>query len=275
MSVMATIRDRIYSDFLMPSRLGDYRHLLETALAAGYRILSIERYWRLVTDGALDPAGRHLVLRHDIDTDPQTAALMWQIERDLHVEGSYFFRLGTLDRGLMQRIADAGSRVSYHYEELATVAKRRRPADATAAGLLIPEAQELFERNIERLRSMTGLPMDVVASHGDFVNRKLGIKNTAILVDRGFRARMGIVLETYDQDFLDTVSSYHRDMPYPHFWMEGDPLVAIGRGAPIIYMLVHPKPWRVHRTANARDDATRLLEGLAYRLPARSDRRPA
>jgi len=273
MSVIATIRDRVYSDFLMPSRLGDYRHLLETALAAGYQIASIERYWRLVNDGALNPERRYLVLRHDIDTDPQTAALMWQIERDLHVEGSYFFRLGTLDRGLMQQIADAGSRVSYHYEELATVAKRVRPSDADAARKLIPEAQELFARNIERLRSMTGLPMDVVASHGDFVNRKLGIKNTAILADPGFRSSLGIALETYDQVFLDTVSSYHRDMPYPHFWMEGDPRAAIARGEPIIYILIHPKPWRVHRSANARDDVTRLLEGLAYRLPARSARR--
>jgi len=62
-------------------------------------------------------------------------------------------------------------------------------------------------------------------------------------------------------------------MPYPHFWMEGDPREAITRGEPIIYILVHPKPWRVHRRANARDDLTRLLEGLAYRLPVRLDRR--
>ena len=269
MRLVATVRDRIYSDFLMPSRLGAYRRLLETALGAGYSIMSIERYWQLAREAALDSERRYLVLRHDIDTDPQTAALMWQVERDLGAESSYFFRLSTLDLGLMRAIADGGSQVSYHYEELATVAKRRRARDTEAAVRLIPEAQDIFGRNLDRLRSLTNLPMDVVASHGDFVNRLLGIKNTAILVDEDYRRGNGIVLETYDQVFLDSVSSYHRDTPYPPFWMHGDPYEAIERGMPVVYMLVHPKAWRAHRWLNARDDVVRLREGLLYRLPSR------
>jgi hypothetical protein len=250
----------------MPSRLEAYRDLLEAAIAAGYRIISIERYWQLVKDGTLDRAERFLILRHDIDTDPKTAALMWQIECDLGVHGSYYFRLGTLDLSLMGRIAESGSSVSYHYEELATIAKRSRPRNVDEAVRLIPEARALFRQNLARLRSLTGLPMTVVASHGDFVNRRLGVRNTAILADETFRREVGIGLETYDQDFLDSVTSYHRDTPFPGFWMHGHPRDAVARSEPIIYMLVHPKPWQVNRVVNARDDVIRIREGLSYTL---------
>ncbi len=267
---LATVRDRIYSDFLMPSRLEEYRRLLESALHAGYSIVSIEQYWRLVTEASLDPARRHLILRHDIDTDPGTASLMWQIERSLGVGASHFFRRSTLDVALMQTIAEGGGQASYHYEELATVAKQRRPRNRDEALLLIPEAQDRFAVNIGKLRARTGLVMDVVASHGDFLNRRLDIRNTEILADAGFRTEVGVVLETYDQAFLDTVSSYHRDLPPPTRWMHQDPFVSISRGDPIMYVLVHPRPWRVNRWVNALDDVNRLRDGLSYRLPGRS-----
>jgi hypothetical protein len=275
MSVFATVRDRIYADFLMPSRLGAYRHLLETALEAGYSILSIERYWRIVTDAALDPAGRYLILRHDIDTDPQTAAIMWRIEHSLAVESSHFFRLSTLDIELMRAIEAAGGRASYHYEELATVARQRRPRTHDQAVRLIPEAQELFAANLARLRKLTGIGMEVVASHGDFLNRKLGIKNTTILADERFRREMGITVEPYDEKFLATVSSYHRDALPPAPWMHGDPFAAIDRREPVMYALIHPRPWRVNRRVNALDDLRRLRDGLVYSLPARPGPRRA
>src|SRR6185295_3645039 len=93
----AVVGDRIYSDFLMPSRLGAYRSLLESALAAGYTFISIEAYWELIQAGAVDPARRYLILRHDIDTDTATAGVMWRIERSLRISSSYYFRLSTVD----------------------------------------------------------------------------------------------------------------------------------------------------------------------------------
>ena len=272
MRALTTIRHRIYSDFLMPPRLGEYRQLLESALEAGYSVVSIERYWRLVTDGALEPARRYFVLRHDIDTDPQTAAAMWRIERSLGIESSHFFRLSTLDVGLMRAIAESGGQASYHYEELATVARHRRPRGHDEAILLVPEAQGLFAANLARLRARTGLPMDVVASHGDFLNRRLGIKNTEILADEAFRREMGIIVEPYDPAFLATTSSYHRDALPPAPWMHGDPFAAIERGERVMYVLIHPRPWRKNRRVNALDDLNRLRDELLYRFPVRPRR---
>ena len=266
---LSFIRDRLYGDFLMPSRLDEYASLLDRAMTAGYAICSVEQYWDHVRAKTIDPDRRYLVLRHDVDTDPATAGDMWRLERAMGAHGSFFFRLSTLDVGLMQAIGANGGDASYHYEELATVAKARRPRTAAAAEALIPEAQELFVRNLERLRAITGLPMRVVASHGDFLNRRLGLKN-AIIVDDAVRAATGIVLETYDPVFLDSTTSYHRDLIYPGTWMHDDPYEAIDRGEPIMYMLIHPRPWRIDRGENLRDDIGRVQEGLAYRLPVRS-----
>jgi hypothetical protein len=262
--------DRCYGDFLMPSRLTAYRALLEAALAAGYTILSVEAAWAHLRAGAGRPAGRSLVLRHDIDTGPATAAAMWRIERDLGIGGSWYFRLSTLDLELMADIADAGSEASYHYEELATVAKRHRARTAAAALRLVPEAQERFARNLARLRERTGLPFSTVASHGDFANRKLGLMNWTILADAAFRSSVGIDLETYDEPFMRHVTSRHADTTYPRFWTGEPPAAAIDRGEPFVYLLVHPGTWQVERRSSFRGNLHRMREGMSYANPIRS-----
>ena len=272
--MLTTMRDRVISDFLMGSRLGAYQRFLEAALRAGYRITSVGGVWRLIGDRGLDPAQRYLVLRHDVDTDPGTAAAMWDIERGLSVESSYFFRLSTIAPDLMADIARGGSEASYHYEELAAVAKRRglrSPSDALAH---LPEARDEFAKNLGELRAMTGLPMRVVASHGDFVNVRLGVPNSVILADPSLRQEVGIDLETYDEAFLRHLSSKHSDIGYPRYWAWSDPAEAIRAGKPVVSVLVHPRHWRVDRRVNARDDIQRAIEGLRYWLPP-GPQRPA
>jgi hypothetical protein len=260
--------NRVYADFLMPSRLEEYRLLLETAQRAGYRISSVGGAWRLLRAGGLDGSVRVLVLRHDVDTDPRTAAAMWEIGRHLGVESSFFFRLSTLTPALMAAITAAGSEASYHYEEVATVAKRRRLRTASEAIAALPEARDLFATNIQRLRAETGLPMRVVASHGDFVNRRLGIPNWRILEEPEFRLELGIELETYDQAFLSHLPSRHIDAPPPRGWEPSDPAAALAVGLPVVSVLVHPRQWRTDPVANARDDVARMVEGLRYQLPS-------
>jgi hypothetical protein len=241
---------RVYADFLMPSRLGAYRGLLEAAQRADYRVTAIQEFWDLLGD---------------VDTDPPTAGAMWQVERALGVNGSYFFRLSTLDLALMAAIGEAGGEVSYHYEELAAVAKDRRSRTREDALRHLPEAQDRFRRNLGRLRSVTGLPMRVVASHGDFVNRRLGIANWVILADRQFRRDVGVELEAYDDELMSQLPIRSTDTAPPRCWIPDDPLAAIRRGEPVVYVLVHPRHWRVDRAGNARDDLRRLWEGTGFR----------
>ena len=259
-----TVLHRVYADFLMPSRLDAYRGMLRSFLDAGYVLVTIGTLWNAIVRGRLDPAARYVVVRHDVDTDPGTARRMWAIERDLGVNGSYFFRLSTLDIPLMQAIAGSGGEASYHYEEIATIAKARRVRSADALRGDLDEARSLFAHNLERLRSRTGLSMEVVASHGDFVNRRLGLPNWEILADEAFRAEVRVDLETYDTAFMSHVTSRHADTLHPKYWVGEDPAAAIARNEPVVYVLVHPRHWRVARVINARDDVTRALESLRY-----------
>lgn len=266
---LSALRNRAYADFLMPSRLDSYRSLLQLALGSGYQVLSIEGFWQLIVDGSVDPGRRYLILRHDIDTDTQTAAAMWEIEQRLGIGGSYFFRLLTFDIGLMRAIEESGGHASYHYEELAAIAKQRhlrRRADVLA---YIPEARARFRENLHRLRAATGLPMRVVASHGDFANRAAGIANRAILEDSEFRLEVEVELEVYDEAFMGHVTSRHSDTHHPRYWVSGDPTEAIERREAVVHLLVHPRHWYARRLVNASDDIRRVLEGVRYWLPAR------
>ena len=263
------IWERTYGDFLMPSRLPVYRDLLETALRTGYTICPSSSIGDSSIQGTIDPERRYLILRNDVDTGPRTAGAMWRIEHSLGISGSYFFRLSTLDLDLMNDIAAAGGEASYHYEELATVAKRRHLRSRSSALEHVSEAQDLFRTNVDRLRAQTGLPIRVVASHGDFVNRELGLTNWLILDDPAFRGEVGIDLETYDHDFINHVTSRHADLTRPPYWTPADPAEAIARNERVIYLLVHPRSWHVERALNARDDLIQIREGLIYALPRR------
>ncbi len=176
---------RIRADFLMPSRLGAFRRTLEVARHLGYETLGIGPFSER-RDEPADGSQRLLVLRHDVDTDPRTASAMWRIESDLGMTGSWFFRLATRDLPLMRAIAGFGGEVGYHYEEVATIAKERNLRTREEALRALPAARDRFRTNLTGLRAATGLPMRVAASHGDFVNRRLGVANSMLLADHRF-----------------------------------------------------------------------------------------
>lgn len=272
MSVVQTIANRVYADFLMPSRLGAYRALLEAALGSGYQFCTIGSF--KATVGAEGPGRdtRRLILRHDVDTDPRTGRAMFEIETALGITSSWFFRLKTVDPDLMASIAAGGGEASYHYEELATIAKRRRLRTRDEAVGALPEARELFALNLGRLRAATGLPMTVVASHGDFINRRLGIANWEILSDRSFRASTGIEIEAYDAVLTESVAARYSDTLHPAYWVPDDPATSIKRGSSAIYLLVHPRHWRSSPRINAGDDLGRVFEYARYRLPVNRGR---
>jgi hypothetical protein len=257
---------RAYADFLMPSRLGIYQSTLETALEHGYEFVTVDGFWRRIKAGTVDPTRRYLILRHDIDTDPATGRAIWGIDQSLGVTSSYYFRLSTLDVPLMLAIDSKGGEASYHFEELATLAKERRIRRGADALNLIGEAQERFRDNLRRMRSLTGLPMLTVASHGDFTNRRLRIPNWALLVDRGFRELVGIDLEAYDDAFMRHVTSRHSDSGPLGAWSPTSALGALRAHQPVVYLLVHPRQWGSNLVVNFKDDAGRIAQGLGYRL---------
>jgi len=263
---LRAITERIYADFFMPSRLFSYRQLLEGLLDAGYVFITVRDFASLVSSQANLDHRRLVVLRQDVDTDPATSRAMWQIEKQLRVQSTRYFRLGTLDFDFMKEIAATGSEASYHYEELSSFAKRRRLKSAAAVRAALPEIRDVFAKNLEQLRQRTGLPMDTVASHGDFVNRRLGVINKEILDNADFRAKVRIRHECYDTAVCSAVRSRHSDRPFPELWDTYSPLIAAEQQISMIYVLLHPRHWRSNAAYNFRDNLQRMWEGVRFTL---------
>jgi hypothetical protein len=77
--------NRLYSDFMMPSRLPEYELLLQKALEQGYETYSVFSFWQHIKKDGLNHKQKYLILRHDIDTDIETAKEIWKIEQRLGV----------------------------------------------------------------------------------------------------------------------------------------------------------------------------------------------
>lgn len=260
------IAHRLYSDFMLPDRYDEYRQLLSKAQENGYEILSIERMWRLIKDERIARDGKYLILRHDIDTDPDGAHEFHRIEAEKGVTASYYFRLSTVDIPLMKKIAAQGGEASYHFEELATYCKANRIRDAGEIRRCMPDIEAMFAGNWRELRRKTGLPLSIVASHGDWVNRRLGVANTMVLANVELRKRLGIELEVYDDVFMRHVTRRYSDQGYPAFWSPGTVMSALELESPIVYVLTHTRHWRANLAANVSENWARLIETMRYQM---------
>jgi hypothetical protein len=260
--------ERFYSDFLLPDRLEEYRQLLVRAAGFGYRATSIGEHLRAAAAGG--PNGtRALILRHDVDTDLPTAKLQFDIERSLEVSASYFFRLSTVDVEFMRRVEAHGGDVGYHYEELSTVARERGLWTRGEVELHMSEIRARFRENLRALRATAGLPLRLVAAHGDMANRHLGMRNQELL-DDALRGELDIEVTADVRAATPGLVSRFSDAAYPSFWKPHDPTIALERGDAVVYVVTHPRQWRSNVRENLRDDLGRLVEGRRYRRRGRA-----
>jgi hypothetical protein len=259
---MKTFSHRLYSDYLMPSRLTEHADLIRVAQAAGYTQTSVRDYADALRAGH-PYRGKVLIHRHDIDTDVRTARKLFEIEQKYRIRSSFYFRLSTLDFGLMRDIEAYGSEASYHYEELATFAKRNKIKDAADIRRRMPEIRAEFAHNFNWIEQRLGSKMRTVASHGDFANRYLKLNNTTILEDHDLRRRCGIDCETYDPILLDNTDIYISDRPPPQYYHPSSPIDAL-RQHRRIYLLTHPRQCETNWKANTKDNLFRFYQGLTW-----------
>lgn len=270
MAAVGGIARRLYGDYLQPERLGELRALLEGAATNGYRTMTLSDFAARVANGGHDDE-RILLLRHDVDSDVPRARRMWELERSLGMVGSYFFRRRTWDVGFMRELQAAGFEAGYHYEELATLVKRHGAASADEARALLGSGRDLLADSIGALRADSGLALDVLAAHGDFANRAVGVSNVEMLDDADLRARAGVRLEAYDVEPHMTARS--TDSVSGGGWHPADPAEAIRRGDPVVAVLLHPRSWGRAPVANLREDVHRLREGVVFFLRQQRRRR--
>jgi hypothetical protein len=232
-----------------------------TAHEAGYTQTSVREYFDLVREGR-DLPEKVLVHRHDIDTDLRTTRKLFEIEKKHGIKSSFYFRLSTLDFSLMREIEEYGSEASYHYEELATYAKKNKIKDPAALRSRLPAIRSNFIANFKRVEQRLGKKMRTVASHGDFANRRLKVNNTEILADQQLRDDCGIQCEAYDRALLDQFDIYIADRPAPQYYHPIPPSSAL-RVHRRICLVTHPRQVETNWKENTKDNLFRFYEGLA------------
>jgi len=66
------------------------------------------------------PHGKSIILRHDIDKKPKNALAISQIEFELGIKSSYYFKISddVFKPDIIKKIASLGHEIGYHYRDL-------------------------------------------------------------------------------------------------------------------------------------------------------------
>ncbi len=98
-----------------------FRTLLHKFTDAGYLFQSCREY----NDS---PAGRTVILRHDVDKLPGNSLTTAQIEKEAGIRGTYYFRIhsGRFEEVAIKQVMQLGHEIGYHYEDMAIVSRRSK-----------------------------------------------------------------------------------------------------------------------------------------------------
>ncbi len=178
-----------------------YQVLLETILNSNFRFQTLEAYLER-------PQPDAFLLRHDVDKNPAHSLLTAQLEFELGIQGSYYFRVvsESFDANCIQRIVELKHEVGYHYEDVRLAAKKiyRGHQLASAKGslsdLLLPTAVELFEQHLQQLRQF--YPVKTICMHGNPLSKY----DNRILWEKYDFRDFGIIGEPYfNTEFNDVL----------------------------------------------------------------------
>ena len=106
--------------------LYQYRHLLESLLQQGYQFLTFEHYCEQKSSPHSPLASspdrpKYILLRHDVDLKAANSLATAQIEHELGISATYYFRVVPQSNqpDIIRAIAALGHEIGYHYEDMA------------------------------------------------------------------------------------------------------------------------------------------------------------
>ncbi len=128
--------------------LHKYKLLLTTCKGNGYTFIAFEDVYKSTL-----PA-KYIILRHDVDDLPLQSLLKAEIEHELSIRSTYYFRIvpESNQPEIIKKIADLGHEIGYHYEDL------------SLANGDFKKAIQLFENNLNYFR--TFYPVKTICMHG-------------------------------------------------------------------------------------------------------------
>lgn len=260
--MIKTILKRIGLDYFLRNRINEYDHLIKTALDKGFEIMPHSQFYDLVKKNEIG-SRKILMIRQDIDSDPNYCREWLRIEKKYQIHTSYYFRLCTIDIPIMKEVLAYGSDCGYHYEELASYAKRHKIKSAEEIQQHFDEIRKEFKHNLSALETQLGSKIQYIASHGDFANRKLKMPNHTF-INREVLDDNGLVFEAYDAEFLDNYSINIMDAGGPGYYNGPISQLDALDQYQIVHLLLHPKNWRSSFYWNTYENSKRFFEGLKY-----------
>jgi hypothetical protein len=257
--------DRLRREYFMRPRLQEFDVLLQFLKSHGYVVFNVFDFAEVVKTNVERPR-KCCIMRIDVDSDPNFCLALSNVLRKNECDASFYFRLCTMDGAVMRELADFGFEVGYHYEELATLAKKYHLKSRHDVIARIDECRSEFRKNFAYFSKVLGSSPATVASHGDFANRKLSQNNT-IIVDDAIRRDLAIYAEAYDDDLVSAFDHSIIDSGPPGSWHPDSPehlAMEAGEKPHCMRILIHPKPWRNNFYWNTKQIIERVVEGMLY-----------
>jgi len=215
--------------------LGKYEELLKT-VQQKYKIYTVYNY--LVEK----PGNKSVILRHDVDRKVMNALFMAELEQNLGIHSTYYFRYPwTFNKEVIKKVHNLGHEIGYHYEVLSKTGGDYQKSIA------------LFQQELNEFRKICEI--NTISMHGSplskFDNRDLwknyhfedfGIFGEAYLSLPGLTyfsdTGRNWAGQNNMRDYLDKSASSQK-------YTSTDELIHALRTTPYaqVYLSVHPQRW--------------------------------
>ncbi|MCF8222813.1 MAG: hypothetical protein K9J25_06665 [Bacteroidales bacterium] len=150
--------------------LNIYRLLLETLQMQGISFMQVGEYY--ANQRIRSNTNRFVILRQDVDKLPGNSLAFAQIQRNMGIRSTFYFRVvpGSFDEGVIEEIAGLGHEIGYHYEDMSFVPQRQKTKDKRLKEEeIVKQGIESFEKNLERFRET--VPVRSICMHGSPMSR--------------------------------------------------------------------------------------------------------
>lgn len=251
-----------------------YRQFLNVLLGKGYYFVTFEQYCDFRDRGEALP-DRYIIMRHDVEALPENSYAFAQIEHELGIRASYYFRVvpASNQPEYIQQIAALGHEIGYHYEDMAIC-----QGD-------VAQAYAHFQQQLQYFRRF--YPVRTICMHGAPTSKWDGKE---LWKHYDYHA-LGVIGEPYfDVDFSDVfyltdtgrcwdgfnVSVRDKIPTYQDQWTEqglvyhttDDLIQALNQGQlpARIMITTHPQRWTNHILAWSKELLLQSLKNIVKRL---------
>ena len=142
-----------------------YKTLLHTLQNQGFAFQTFQEFLS-------NPMDKAIILRHDVDKLPGNSLQFAQIQNELGIKGSYFFRIvpESFNPEIIEKIAGLGHEIGYHYEDIDLASQSIKLQVSSIKTIeekeriISEKAINLFEKHLAEIRKF--YPVKTICMHG-------------------------------------------------------------------------------------------------------------